>query len=494
MAENSEHEEKKQDDRPCESKLRLRAMADAAYEAIFLSEKGICIDQNPTAEKLFGYTLQEARGRHGSEWIAPEDRELVRKHMQLDEIGPYTVTALRKDGTSFPCEIRSRNLYYPDRIVRVTALRDISEFRRAEQEKENLQAKLAQSIEMAHLGPWEYDAVHDLFSFNDHFYKIFRTTAAQVGGYSMTSAEYARRFVHPDDAALVGEEVRKALIATDPQYSSQLEHRILYADGTVGHISVHFFIHKDSAGRTIRTYGVNQDITARKQSEDALKQLNAQLKERTDLAEARARQLQTLAMELIESEERERRRISELLHDDLQQLLSAALIQLDVTRDAGSAHELDFVRRLLGESISVTRSLAHELSPAVLYHSGLVAGLNWLARQMDEKFGLNVRLDVHLERRLDFSPDQVFIYRAVQELLFNAVKHSTVKRARVALALVGEVLRITVSDQGCGFDANALESGRKEAGLGLIRLRERSNFLGGRLEIESAPGKGSRLR
>jgi len=129
------------------------------------------------------------------------------------------------------------------------------------------QEKLSTAMEIARLGHWDYDVASDLFTFNDHFYKLFHTTAEEVGGYTMSSAEYARRFVYPDDVRLVGEEVRKAIETSDPHYSRQLEHRMLYADGIVGHIIVQFLIVKDAHGRTIKTYGVNQDITERKQLE-----------------------------------------------------------------------------------------------------------------------------------------------------------------------------------------------------------------------------------
>ena len=131
--------------------------------------------------------------------------------------------------------------------------------------------KLANAMEIAHLGPWEYDVADDLFTFNDLFYKLFRTTAEQVGGYAMSSAEYSQRFVHPEDAAAVGNEIRQAIETTEPFFSRQIEHRIIYGDGAVGHIEVRFFIVKDERGRTIKTYGVNQDITERKLAEETLR-------------------------------------------------------------------------------------------------------------------------------------------------------------------------------------------------------------------------------
>ncbi|SHO52274.1 PAS domain-containing protein [Desulfopila aestuarii] len=159
----------------------------------------------------------------------------------------------------------------------IGTIMDISNKVQSENEKNRLQAQLSNAMEMAHLGHWEYDIVNDLFTFNDHFYKIYRTTVGQVGGYTMPSAEYARLFVHPDDMALVGEEIRQAIEAKDPDFSRSVEHRMLYADGAVGFISVRFFILKDDQGRTVKTYGVNQDITERKKIEVEKEMLQTQL-------------------------------------------------------------------------------------------------------------------------------------------------------------------------------------------------------------------------
>lgn len=106
--------------------------------------------------------------------------------------------------------------------------RSESELKQAEVALRKSEKQLSNAVEIAHLGHWEYDVANDLFTFNDHFYRIFRTTAEQVGGYTMSSAEYAQRFFHPDDMHLVGEEVRKAIETTDPNFNRQLEHRIIY--------------------------------------------------------------------------------------------------------------------------------------------------------------------------------------------------------------------------------------------------------------------------
>lgn len=236
---------------------------------------------------------------------------------------------------------------------------------------------------------------------------------------------------------------------------------------------------------------LNESIAERIKTEEKLLALNSVLEQRV---RERTKKLQNLAIELIDSEEKERSRISALLHDDLQQLLAATLMHLDTcSENFQAASELDLMRQLLKESISKARNLSHELSPVVLHQSGLIAGLQWLARQMNEKFGLEVQLDVNLQQQVDFSLIQMFIFRSVQELLFNVVKHSKVKTARITLSDSEKNFKITVSDQGQGLNTALLESPHVKAGLGLMSVRERADHFGGSLEIDSSPGQGSRF-
>lgn len=127
-------ERKRAEDALKESEERYRALFNASFEAIFLSEKGICLDQNQTAERMFGYTLAEAVGKPGTEWIAPEDREQVKNNMLSSYEKPYQVSALSKNGTTFPAEIQGKIINVTGRSIRVTALRDITERKRAENE------------------------------------------------------------------------------------------------------------------------------------------------------------------------------------------------------------------------------------------------------------------------------------------------------------------------------------------------------------------------
>ena len=241
---------------------------------------------------------------------------------------------------------------------------------------------------------------------------------------------------------------------------------------------------------------VISDITKRKQAEKQLLELNEnleqQVKERTGFAEARARQLRFLTVELIEAEEKERRRIAEVLHDDLQQILASAKLQLQVTCDDFSAQPgLAKVDDLLSQSIKKSRDLSLELSPVVVYQAGLHEALKWLASRTLDHFGLDVRIEVVEFSGVKDESVRVFFFRASQELLFNAAKYSGVKSVLVKLSDSNGRMTITVSDQGLGFDPETLDSPGSGRGIGLLSIRERAEAMGGNLLIESAPGQGS---
>ncbi|MFO8082861.1 MAG: response regulator [Desulfobacterales bacterium] len=221
-----------------------------------------------------------------------------------------------------------------------------------------------------------------------------------------------------------------------------------------------------------------------------LRQTNEQLGSRTLL-------LQQLALELTRSEESERRRIAQILHDDLQQILVSAKIQTELLTDtlkgetAQSAHTL---YATLTKAMDTARSLSHELNPSFLHGHNLGAALKQIAASVGENYGLSVESTIELESGQVTDGIKIFVCRTVQELLLNCAKHSGSDRLSLKINGRDNFLSITATDYGVGFDPEKLKiRGGMEGGFGLFSIQERAKALGGSFQVESSPNNGSRF-
>jgi two-component system CheB/CheR fusion protein len=300
--------------------------------------------------------------------------------------------------------------------------------------------------------------------------------------------------VHPQDR----DSVALQSLCRDDVSTVSLEYRVVRPDGEVRWFSSRGRVLRDRQGQRVRMIGVTIDITESKETHRRLEELNEALTQRTREAEQRNEQLRVLATQLTQAENRERRRLALLMHDHLQQLLIAARMKVgalkQTIKEERTAGWLRQAADLLDESIAASRSLSVELSPPMLYESGLGAALDWLARQMEEKHGL--RVDVQATDEPEDDDIRVFLFQCVRELLFNVVKHAQVPLAQVRLGRLDEGrIIITVSDRGKGFDlAKLRERWSKGDSFGLRSVHERLGLLGGSFEIRTAPGEGMEAR
>ena len=241
------------------------------------------------------------------------------------------------------------------------------------------------------------------------------------------------------------------------------------------------------------------DITALKRAEEAMHKLTATLEsrvvQRTAELEQRTRQLQKLAMELLQTEDRERKRLADILHDDLQQQLAGAkfhlgLLHKQIDGDASLREAIGQVTVMLKEAIAKSRSLSHELRPAVLSYGDFGEAIEWLANQIRAKHGLVVHVELRGSLGVSSDSIKVFLFHTAQEMLFNIVKHAEVTKAVVRLRWRHGRLWLTVCDHGRGFDPKTLG---QIGGSGLLSIRERVELLGGRMKVRSTPGRGSTL-
>jgi signal transduction histidine kinase/CheY-like chemotaxis protein len=250
----------------------------------------------------------------------------------------------------------------------------------------------------------------------------------------------------------------------------------------------------------VRQLGILIDITERKRAEEALLQANADLEnrvqERTSELVGRAALLRKLAGELSLSEQRERQRLAHILHDGLQQILVGAKFRIAVAARSQNQHgDLGQVSELIDDAIETSRSLTAELSPSILLDRDLLLTLEWLVRWMHDKYELEINLTAR--NKIEPLTEEVILvlFQCAREILFNIVKHAGVKVARVHVEQVDGKIVLLVEDEGSGFNPNELRAeGGQARGFGLFSINERLSYMGGRMEIDSAPGQGSRFK
>ena len=241
----------------------------------------------------------------------------------------------------------------------------------------------------------------------------------------------------------------------------------------------------DRTGKLDRIIHIANDVTDRKRAQEKLRDNQKKLK--------------ALAAELSYAEEHERRRIAIGIHDNIGQKLAMAKLKLQFIKDsipepiAQSA--IDSACDIMNEIIDDTRSLVFELSNPILYEIGLEeAVVTFLKNEIKDKGGPKCKY-MPAGNKIELDEDaKVVLFKAIRELLINILKHAVARNIKVGISKQDNEVKVIVEDDGTGFDVSrlGLPSGTK-GGFGLFNIRERLEYMGGRLEIESRPGKGTRI-
>jgi PAS domain S-box-containing protein len=310
--------------------------------------------------------------------------------------------------------------------------------------------------------------------------------AQRITGYSAEECTAMPRFPlaivddqDQDKAAVVFKPTVEAATGKD------LEFRIHRKDGTLIWVSACWQYIYDVKG-LMQGFRIGiRDITERKLAEEKLHDNQKRLK--------------ALASELTLAEERERRRIALGIHDNLGQKLVMVKFRLQAIKASVSERNMQTV--LDNECIAMAdilddiHSLTFKLSNPLLYEIGFESAMkSWLKTEIQKTAGLKCEFTSE-DKNIELDEDiKIVLFKATCELLINIVKHAGARNVKVAIAKRNDEVEVTVEDDGTGFDVSKLSlPSAKTGGFGLFSTKERLEYMGGRLEIESRPGKGTRV-
>lgn len=312
---------------------------------------------------------------------------------------------------------------------------------------------------------------------------------------SAPNERWSELYLDREDRSEIGAAIGEA-IRTKGTF--ELEHRVRRADGQFGWVLSRAVPLLDEDGEILEWVGAASDITERKRVEHDQREREQSLEHGV---EERTRQVRELSRTLILAEQRERQRLSRVLHDDLQQLLYSVQMKVSLAQERGEDDDVAGVLEqtprtieLLDEAIARTRQLTVDLNPPILDGEGLLEAVDWLRVQMHDLHDIEVEVRATGDVAVTTPDLRILLFQVVRELLFNVAKHARTDRAVVELVTDDEQVRITVTDHGLGFDVERLSSSDEGArGLGLISVQERLRMIGGDLDIHSVPGDGTRL-
>lgn len=281
-------------------------------------------------------------------------------------------------------------------------------------------------------------------------------------------------------------ERHRAVLQARQEYRN-FEIQRVGADGQVGWVSISATPMYDAAGQFCGYRGVGTNITERKLQEQRRLTLTERVEE--------------LSRGLVQAQEETRRRFASELHDRTSPNLAALRINLAMIAAAtpearltsAFAHRIEDTRALIDDTNASIRDICAELHPAALEMGGLLAAVQSYAQQMAARTGLKVVVQCpHGEARLAAALE-LSLFRIVQEAMTNCAKHARATTVSVRLLFAAEPIRVAVSDDGVGFDAERVLRVASRSGLGLLNMRETAEFVGGRLSIESVPGRGTQV-
>jgi PAS domain S-box-containing protein len=465
-----------------ESEEKFRSLAEQSPNMIFINKKGKIVYANKRCEEIMGYPREQLYSPDFSflSLIAPESIEMIKelfaRHSKGEEIRPYDYSLIDKQGRRIEAINSSKLIHYEGQTAILGIVTDITEHKKAEGALRESQERLKILFESAPDAIYLTDLKGRFVDGNRAAEELVGFAKAELIGKSLAESGLLSAEQLPQAAANL-----QKVAAGKP--SGPSEYTVRRKSGSLIVIEVRTFPVRISD--QVLSLGIARDVTERKQAQQKL------LNDRE--------QLKLLASALSLTEERERRRLATELHDQIGQSLVISKIKLDQLRKNQSSGELsgalDEVSSCLGQVINETRTLTFDLSYPILYELGFEAAVaEWLTEHIQEEHGIETDFEDDGQSKPLDDDIRTLLFRNVRELLINVVKHARARRVKVTTRRVKDHIRISVEDDGVGFDpveVAAMAANRAE--FGLFSIRERLEQLGGLFEVVSAPGRGTRV-
>jgi PAS domain S-box-containing protein len=472
------------------AKALLASIVEFSKDAIIsVTVDSVVTSWNKAAELIYGFPAEEVTGRPLTSLTLPKDLQQVlgrlKRIAQSKDVELFKSESQRRNGSAMWLSVQMSPI--KDEVGDIVGIsiiaRDITEVKKVEEalqaSEKRFRALLTASSGVIYRMSPDWEVMHHL---------DVRNSAENV---TAPSSGWLLKFICQEDRRSVMAFIRKA-VRKKSVY--ELEHRFLHTDGKVGWASSRAVPILNSEGEILEWFGAASDISERKNAEEQLLGLSRTLKQRVAELQERTVQLQTLAAKIGSIEQRERKRFAALLHDDLQQLLVAARIQLgelaSVLTDESVRRPVQLVSSWIGEALNVGRSLTRQLRPPALYEDGLVPALHGLVEQMMARHHLRVELQATAIER-DLSDDiKALLFDSIRELLFNVSKHADVDSATLEVEEGSDCVRVIVRDLGAGIPT---EMDFANSGFGIFSIQERLAAFGGSMSIVSLAGEGTRV-
>jgi len=469
------------------SRERFKALTESTSDWIWeCDSQGVFTYCSPKVENLLGHQPSDVLGRTMFDYTTPAGRDHFR--LTFEDAVRYG-NAIRLEPVYFygPDQqllcLEISAVPIVDKHGRLTGFRginrDITDRMRVEEALRRSEQRMNLALQGADLGTWDWNIETDDVTFDDRWAQMLGYTRDEIKAH----ADTWRELVHPDDLPYVMETLDRHLKGVTDLYET--EHRLRHRSGRwVWVLDKGRVIQHDVDGKPLRACGTHLDITARKQAERSL--LDYQ------------QRLRSLASELSLAEERERRRIASGLHDYACQNLVFSKMKLQELRKPlppPGANEIAHICHTLDETLESVRSLIFDLSSPTLYKFGLGAALKELLEdKLKSQHGIRYTFHDDGMGKPLAEDVLVLLFQSVRELLINVIKHAQANVVNVDVTRTNGTVQITVSDDGVGFDvAHVLTDPSRQQGFGLFNIKERLDFIGGRLDVDAHPGRGSRF-